>query len=74
LTVIGEAAKQLPEAVRRRAPEVPWREVAGLRDVIVHAYFRVDIDILWSIATRDMPRLQSQVRQILESFGDVEPI
>ena len=49
LQVIGEAAKRLPPEVMAGAPEVPWRDVTGLRDVLVHAYFKVDLVVIWRI-------------------------
>ena len=47
LRIIGEAARAMPEEVRRLAPEVPWRELVGMRHVLVHGYFRIDTDLVW---------------------------
>ena len=67
LTVIGEAANRLSPALRERHPEVPWTEMAAVRHRIVHAYFDLDWQILWSAATEDVPRLRDLVEGILKS-------
>jgi uncharacterized protein with HEPN domain len=57
LAVIGEAVKGLPEAFRDRYPEIPWRSIAGARDVLVHEYFRVDLELAWEMVQTELPRL-----------------
>ncbi|MCW6037579.1 DUF86 domain-containing protein [Spirulina subsalsa FACHB-351] len=49
LLIIGEATKQIPDSLRQQYPEIPWRQIAGLRDVIVHTYFRVNFQIAWDV-------------------------
>lgn len=66
LHVIGEAVKKLPEPFRDANPQVAWREIAGMRDIIVHAYFALDLDILWSAIQVDVPGLLQEVRVIVE--------
>ncbi len=63
LEVIGEAAKHVPEEARRRMPDVEWRKVAGLRDMIAHAYFGIDADILWDVVRNKVPALQQAVKK-----------
>lgn len=72
LTVIGEAVKNLPEDLRKRYPEVEWRKIAGLRDIVVHEYFGIDEDILWDVVKNKVPELLDAVEHILksESPGD----
>lgn len=57
LTIVGEAAKRVSEEFRISHPEVPWRRVAGFRDVVVHDYFKVDIEEVWRIVQGDVPEL-----------------
>ena len=67
LHIIGEAVKKLPGDLRERHPDVAWREIAGLRDVIAHAYFALDADILWDAVERDVPALLDAVREIIRT-------
>src|SRR5712692_1924902 len=64
LQVLGEAAKKIPDPVRQRYPDIDWRGVAGLRDVLSHAYFAVDNAALWKIVSIDVPRLISQLERV----------
>jgi len=65
LEIIGEAVKGLPQDLRHRYPDVPWRDIAGARDVLVHEYFRIDLDLAWDMVKRDIPELAEQIRRIL---------
>jgi uncharacterized protein with HEPN domain len=62
---IGEAAKQISAELRHAHPEIPWREVVGFRDVLIHDYLRVDIDEVWNIVESDLPELQQKLAAIL---------
>ena len=64
LEVIGEAAKRVPAQVRDSAPEIAWREIAGLRDIIVHEYFGLDLDIIWDVVAARIPTLVTQLRKL----------
>lgn len=66
LEIIGEAVKQLPADVRGLAPNVEWRKIAGLRDILIHAYFGVDLDILWDVATNKVPELEGRVMELID--------
>lgn len=66
LQIIGEAAKNIPEEIRSRYPSVPWRDMAGLRDIIVHQYFGIKLDLIWKVIQRDLLRVEEGIRAILE--------
>lgn len=66
LEVIGEAAKHVPEEVRKKYSFVDWRKISALRDILIHEYFGVDFDILWDIVKNKMPLLKRDVKKILE--------
>jgi uncharacterized protein with HEPN domain len=57
LTILGQAAKQIPEEIRRRRPEIEWRKIAGLRDIAIHTYFDVDDEIIWDVVRNKVPIL-----------------
>jgi uncharacterized protein with HEPN domain len=66
LEIIGEAVKKLPPQTKRDHPEVEWKKIAGLRDILVHDYFGIDMDIVWDVVQSKLPVLAEQVRRILE--------
>lgn len=67
LSVIGEAAARVSEETRKGHPEVPWNQARGMRNLLVHAYFSVDWDVIWTTATDSVPRLAEQIAKILEA-------
>jgi uncharacterized protein with HEPN domain len=72
LEVVGEAAKHVPESVRQRYPEVPWRNIVGMRDVLIHHYFGVDLEVVWKTVHRDLPALRMAVERILTDLEAAE--
>lgn len=69
LEVIGEAAKQIPEQIRQKYPEIPWQQIAGLRNRLIHGYFVVDYGIIWNIITKELPDLKTKIIEILKEEG-----
>ena len=69
LEIIGEATKNVPETIRQQYPQVPWRDMAGMRDRIIHRYFAVNYVIVWNTVKDHIPPLQPIIRQI---FKDME--
>jgi len=66
LEIIGEATKNLSAEFRNRHPEIPWRQIAGMRNKLIHGYFGVDLGAVWDTATNDIPSLREKLREILK--------
>jgi uncharacterized protein with HEPN domain len=64
--IIGEAVANLPTEVRVRYPTIPWDKMRGLRNILAHEYFGVDLSIVWQTALEDLPPLRPQLERILE--------
>lgn len=65
LEIIGEAIKKVPGKIRSKYSEVEWKRIAGLRDILIHEYFGIDVDIIWDIVQNKLPVLEKQINQIL---------
>lgn len=65
LEIIGEAAKQISDDVRIKYPEIPWKRISGLRDILIHNYMGVDLSAVWEITQKNLPDLKQQVQKIL---------
>ena len=68
LEIIGEAVKNIPEDVKRDNPDVEWRKIAGLRDILIHAYFGIDVEVVWDIVKNKVPKLKEKVENILSKL------
>lgn len=66
LEIIGEAAKQIPDAIRQKYSRIPWRAITGMRDRLIHAYFGVDYEIVWDAVINKIPELQREIENILK--------
>jgi len=65
LEVIGEASKHVSNEIRKWYPEMPWKQMAGLRDVLIHDYMGVDLDIIWNVVQREIPKIKKMIVTIL---------
>ncbi len=61
LEIIGEATKRLSDALKQSNPEIRWRNIAGLRDVLIHDYMGVDLEVIWNVIVRDLPELKKSI-------------
>jgi uncharacterized protein with HEPN domain len=73
LTIIGEATRHLSAATKMGHPQVPWRQIEGMRHIMVHDYFSVDWNIVYEVARRDLPELKVHIRAILDSLPPQDP-
>ena len=65
LQVIGQAVKNLSDTSKSRQPHIPWKQIAGLRDKVIHDYFGVDLEIVWAVVEKDLPTLRRAVDDLL---------
>ena len=72
LEVIGEATKRLDDAYRKTHPQIPWRAVAGLRDVLIHQYEGVDMDRVWNVVVDALPNLKDAMAELLPPLDHLE--
>jgi uncharacterized protein with HEPN domain len=63
LEIIGEAAKMIPDSIRVKYVNVEWKKIAGLRDILAHQYFDIDLDIVWDIIRNKLPTLEQELKQ-----------
>ena len=67
--IIGEAVKNLPAFFRNKYSSIPWKEMAGTRDVIIHDYSGVDVDLIWEIIDKNIPQLKKKILKLLEELN-----
>lgn len=67
LGIIGEATKRIPENIRKQRSDIEWHKVIGLRNILIHQYSGVDLEIVWQIITQKLPLFEQQIKNILES-------
>lgn len=69
LEIMGEAAKNVPQEFRDKYPDIPWKKIAGMRDVLIHEYFGVNLDRTWKVVKEDIPDLKSKITKVKEDLA-----
>ena len=68
IEIIGEAVKRLSNDIKSQSPDVPWQDIAGMRDKLIHDYFGVDIDTVWLTVQKDIPFFKREIKRIIENL------
>lgn len=66
LEIIGEAVKNIPLSFRSQHPEIPWKQMAGMRDILIHEYFDVDLSLAWQVVKHELPPIKKRLLELLE--------
>ncbi len=69
IQIVGEAARGISQEFRKRTPEIPWSKIIGMRHILVHQYFEIDLDIMWRVISADLPKLKIQIQALSREFG-----
>lgn len=67
LEIIGEAVKNLPTSYKTKYPDIPWQQIAGMRDILIHKYFAVDLLLTWKVVKQELPSIKKKLSAILPS-------
>jgi uncharacterized protein with HEPN domain len=68
LEIVGEATKRLPLSLRDQYPAIPWKDMAGMRDRIIHGYDNIDLRTMWDVVKQEIPQVKPQIQQILTDY------
>lgn len=66
--ILGEATKQIPDKIRNKYPDIPWKEMAGMRDKLIHAYFGVNLEVVWETMNKRLPKVKLMIEEVLEKM------
>jgi uncharacterized protein with HEPN domain len=68
LEIIGEAVKNIPEDIRSKYPDIPWKKIVGFRNIVIHGYFGVDLNIVWTVVRKHLKELKPKIESILKEI------
>ena len=68
IEIVGEAASRISDEAKQAAPDIPWASITGMRNRLIHAYFDINLDILWQTVSKDLPELSNQLQKVIASF------
>lgn len=72
LEILGEAAKNIPDAIKNKYPEIEWRKISGLRDIAIHRYFGINEDVLWDVLSIKLGALQEKIETMLPEVKNLD--
>ena len=70
IEIIGEAARNIPKSIQEEYPQVRWDEAKGMRNILIHEYFGVDLELTWQVVQRDLPKLKKQMSELKEDLEE----
>lgn len=70
LQIIGEAVRCLPDSFREKYPDIPWSKIIGMRNILTHQYFGIDVDVVWAVIENDLPDLKDKITRILQKLDE----
>ena len=70
IEIIGEATKNIPNALKDKYPDIPWKRIAGMRDILVHDYLGIDLNLTWGVAKKEIPKLKNNILKIKKDIWE----